>query len=160
MTMRPLTLAALLAFAFAFAFAAAPLAVGQTAPIGTSTDPGITNGSKQRALSHARKAWKSQGVSSYTYLLSVNCFCLPTTDVKIVVRGGIPSAKTPRALKDQATVPRLFRTIQKAIDDKAAKLDVSYGKRGVPRTIYIDSDERIADEEVGYIVRKFAPPKG
>jgi hypothetical protein len=156
MTMRSLTLAALLAFALA----AVPVAVGQTGPICDKTDPGITNGSKQRALSAARKAWKSQGVPSYTYLLSVNCFCPPTTDVKIVVRRGIPSAKTPARLKDQATVPRLFRTIQDAIDRKAAKLVVTYGPRGVPRSIFIDSDERIADEEIGYLVRRFARLKG
>jgi hypothetical protein len=155
MTMRSLTLAALLAFALA----AVPVATGQTAPRGTSTDPGITNASKQRALTNARKSWKSRSVPSYTYLLSVNCYCPPTTGVKIVVRKGLPSPKTPRELKDQATVPRLFRTIQKAIDDKAAKLVVTYGPRGVPRSIYIDADERIADEEVGYLVRGFAPLK-
>jgi hypothetical protein len=53
----------------------------------------------------------------------------------------------------------LFLTIQDAIDRKVAKLVVSYGKRGVPRSIYIDSDERIADEEVGYLIRDFAPLK-
>ena len=73
MAMRSFTLAALLAFALT----AVPVAVGQ----GTAktTDPGITNGSEQRALSSARKTWKAQGVPSYTYALSVNCFCPPTT---------------------------------------------------------------------------------
>ncbi len=156
MTMRSLTLAALLAFALA----AVPAAVAQTSAPAPSTDPGIADGSKQRALSSARKAWKARGVRSYTYELSVNCFCPPTTGVKIVVRNGLPSARTPSRLKDQATVPRLFRTIQEAIDRKVARLVVTYGPRGVPRSIYIDRDERIADEEVGYLIRKFAPLRG
>jgi hypothetical protein len=154
MAMRSFMLAALIALALT----AVPVAIGQ----GTAktTDPGIANGAEQRALSNARKTWKAQGVASYTFELSVNCFCPPTTSVKIVVRKGIPAKSTAKALRPRATVPRLFRTIQEAIDGKVAKLVVSYGKRGVPRSIYIDRDERIADEEVGYLIRRFAPLKG
>jgi hypothetical protein len=154
--MRTLTLAALLAFALA----ALPVAAGQGAPYpDKTTDPGIANGTKQRALTNARKAWKAQSVPNYTFALSVNCFCPPTTSVKIVVRRGVPTARTPKELRELATVPRLFRTIQDAIDRKVAKLVVSYGKRGVPRNIFIDSDARLADEEIGYLVREFAPLK-
>jgi Family of unknown function (DUF6174) len=155
MTMRSLLILASLAFALTVV----PIAASQVTGPQRTVDPGIANGSKQRALSTARKAWKSRGVSSYTYRLSVNCFCPPTTSVKLVVRNGFPAKSTPRNLRDQATVPRLFRTIQQAIDAKAAKLEVTYGTRGVPRAIYIDRDERIADEEIGYIVRGFAPLK-
>jgi hypothetical protein len=152
--MRPFTIAALLALALV----AVPVAAGDG--VDAKPDPGIDSGSEQRALSNARKQWKAQGVRSYTYALSVNCFCPPTTNVKIVVRKGIPARSTPSKLRDRATVPRLFRTIQYAIDRKVAKLVVTYGKRGVPRSIFIDPDERIADEEVGYLVRQFAPLKG
>ncbi len=151
MTMRSLTLAALCAFAVA----AVPIAAGQASAPDRTTDPGITNGAKQRALTSARQRWKSQGASSYTFLLSIACFCPPTADVKMVVRNGSPAKGTPANLRDQATVPRLFRTIQRAIDAKAARLTVSYGPRGVPQSIYIDRDVRIADEEAGYTIRKF-----
>ena len=151
MVMRRLTLAALLAFALT----AVPVAAGQADR--TTPDPGITNGSEQRALSSARKTWKRQGVPSYTYKLSVNCFCPPTTDVKIVVRNGRPASATRKSLLAQATVPRLFKTIQEAIDGKVSKLVVTYGKRGVPRAIFIDRSQRVADDEIGYIVRGFAP---
>jgi hypothetical protein len=77
--------------------------------------------------------------------------------VKIVVRNGRPSSSTPANLRKQATVPRLFRTIQDAIDRKVAKLTVKYGTRGVPTSTYIDSEARLADEEVTYVVRGFAP---
>jgi hypothetical protein len=156
MTMRSITLAAVLACALA----AVPVALVQGAPYpGKTTDPTITSGAKQRALTNARKTWKAQGAPNYTFALSVNCFCPPTTSVKIVVRRGVPTAKTPKNLRDVATVPRLFKAIQDAIDRKVAKLVVTYGKRGVPKNIFIDSDDRIADEEIGYLVREFAPLK-
>lgn len=151
--MRSFTLVAILAFALT----AVPVAAGQGYE--TTPDPGITNGAEQRALSSARKTWKRQSVPSYTYNLSVNCFCPPTTNVKIVVRNGLPAKGTSKNLLARATVPRLFKTIQEAIDGKVAKLVVTYGKRGVPRAIFIDGSERIADDEVGYIIRGFAPLK-
>ena len=156
MAMRFLTLATLLAFALV----AVPVAAGQEGGYAQRTiDPDITSGKEQRALSAARKTWRKQGVPSYTFGLTVSCFCPPTTDVKIVVRNGKPARSTPKDLLAQSTVPRLFKTIQDAIDRKATKLVVTYGPRGVPRSIFVDSDQRIADEEIGYIVRKFAPLK-
>ena len=151
--MRSLVLAALVGLALT----AVPAAIGQQA---STTDPAIRNGDAQRALSAARKLWSARGVPSYTFELSVNCFCPPTTSVKIVVRKGRPARATSKRLLAQATVPRLFRTIQGAIDRKVAKLVVKYGPRGVPRQIYIDTDERIADEEIGYVIRNFAPLRG
>ena len=154
--MRSLAIACLLAAALVVAV---PIAAGQEGPVHT-TDPDIASGKEQRALSSARKEWKARGVPSYVYGLTVSCFCPPTTDVKIVVRKGRPTKATPTKLLPQATVPRLFYTIQRAIDRKVAKLVVTYGKRGVPRSIFIDSETYVADEEVGYIVRGFAPLKG
>jgi hypothetical protein len=155
MNMRSILLAVLTAAALV----AVPIAAGQ-AQYGKTTDPGIVDGSMQKALTKARATWKAQGVPSYTYALSKNCFCPPTTNVKIVVRRGIPASATPKKLLAQATVSRLFLTIQNAIDGKVAKLVVKYGKRGVPRSIFIDRYAQLADEEVGYLVRQFAPLKG
>jgi hypothetical protein len=56
---------------------------------------------------------------------------------------------------DVATVRRLFRTIQRAIDQQVARLQVTYGKRGVPSSISIDFDQRIADEESYYTIKGF-----
>lgn len=144
---------------------AAPIAAGQTPS--KTVDPDIASGKEQRALSAARSQWKARGVASYTYLISIHCFCPPTTDIKVVVRRGKVridrngSASFRRAaVLDNATVPRLFRTIQRAIDARAARLTVRYGPRGVPRQIYVDRDSRVADDEVGYLVRRFSPLRG
>ena len=83
---------------------------------------------------------------SYRYALTRDVLCPPLA-CTIVVRNGRPAAGTPASSPAQATVPRLFRLIQRAIDAKVARLSVRYGTRGVPRSIYIDTDQRIADEE-------------
>lgn len=153
MTMRSLTLAAVLAFTLA----AVPIASGQGEAVGRKTDPGITNGTKQHKLDAARKTWKAARVSSYSYAVAVSCFCPPQDDYRVVVRGGRPAAGTPDGVSDLATVPRLFRTIQQAIDGKVTKINVTYGTRGVPRSIYIDRDQRISDEETGYTIKRFTP---
>ena len=152
--MRTLTLAALLAFALA----AVPPAAGQRAA--RTIDPGITDGSEQRALTTARNRWKAQGVRSYTYLLSRNCFCTPTTDVRIIVRNGIPAGRVAKQIARQASVPRLFVTIQNAINNKVSRLVVKYGKRGVPRTIFIEASSTATDDDLGFIIRNFAPLRG
>ena len=158
MTMRPLSLAALLACA-ATALIAVPIASGTRPGYQSKPDPRIVNGSVQRALDGARKRWKHAGVASYSYKLDVSCFCPPMNDIRMVVRNRRPSGQTRRGYDDQATIPRVFATIQDAIDAKVAKLDVTYGARGVPRRVYIDRDDHIADEEVGYAIRGFAPLK-
>ena len=50
-------------------------------------------------------------------------------------------------VKDIATVPRLFRQIQRAIDRKAHDLTVTYGTHGVPTKISIDTYQNVIDEE-------------
>ena len=131
-------------------------AIATAAALGGTPDPQITSGTLQRKLDAARKTWKATNIRSYRYEIGVSCFCVPSEGVVYVVRRGVP--QVPRSgEKSVATVPRLFRKIQDAIDDKVADLDVTYGTGGVPRKIYIDTDRRIADEEVGYTITRFKP---
>jgi len=148
MTMRSLALAALLAFALV----AVPTALAQQ-NAGTP-DPGITDGSKQRRLDAARTAWKAAGVRSYRFTIERQCFCPPLSDTT-VVRGGLLRPGMETELRDVATVPRLFRLIQRWIDRKAVRVSVTYGERGVPSSISVDVSRHIADEEIGYAIRRF-----
>jgi hypothetical protein len=54
-----------------------------------------------------------------------------------VVRRG-KSIDPPARLRAVASVPRLLRKVQRAIDDRVAELSVRYGRRGVPRSIAIN----------------------
>jgi hypothetical protein len=155
-TMRSsVLLAALAALALAFALAAPGAgAVGDPpAPRHDAPDPHIADGTLQQRLDGARKRWKAGHLRSYRYTLQVSCFCPPNKAV-YVVRNGVPrtSAKTDKHL---ATVPRLFKIVQGAIDHKVAALTATYSARGVPRSISIDGSRRIADDEVGYSLTHF-----
>jgi hypothetical protein len=139
------------------------LAAGATgaagAPLPPGHDPHIADGTLQHKLDAARKKWKAAHVSSYRYEIQVSCFCPPATKPNVfTVRKGAP-AKYPSGYKSLASVPRLFKTIQGAIDDDVANLNVTYGKRGVPTSIYIDRSQQIADEEQGYTVKRFTKLK-
>jgi hypothetical protein len=140
----------------ATALATAPAASAQAPGPGDQPDPAIADGSAQRALTAARARWKAANVRSYRVRVALGCFCpeeirKPRT---ITVRGGIP-VRPPSHLKEVATVPRMFRLIQRSIGRGVAGLDVTYGARGVPRTISIDVSRMIADEESSYSIDRF-----
>ena len=141
----------------ALAVPALPFAAAQEP--GDKTDAGILDGSEQRRLTSARRAWKNAGVRSYSFRLTRACFCPPAQNIRIVVRRGRPAASTGEELLDVATVPRMFRRVQRSIDAKVAGLTVRYGNRGVPSSISIDGSLRIADDELGYTIRRFTPLK-
>lgn len=138
--------------AVAIALGAAAPAPAQPPP--ERVDPGIEDGSAQRALDAARERWRDAGSSSYRYRLRLACFCQGVRFETIVVRRGRP-VRAPAHLRHAATVPRLHRIVQEAIDDRSASLEVSYGRHGVPRTIAIDRSVALADDELTYDVRRF-----
>ena len=118
-------------------------------------DPRIADGSAQAALDRARAQWKAARIGSYRFQARRMCFC-PTTGWHVVnVRRGAPSANVHSDVKDIASVPRLFRTIQRAIDRRAHRLRVKYGTHGVPTRIDIDSIANVIDEEQYFSIRGF-----
>lgn len=130
-------------------FTAAPAAAQDE----VQPDPSITDGSAQRELDAARATWRTSGPASYRWRVARGCFCpAPYTRARdVIVRGGIPSKRTAKEVRDFATVPRLFRIVQSAIDRKVAVLTVSYdARRGYPRRVWIDVSPMIADEESSY----------
>jgi hypothetical protein len=118
-------------------------------------DPYIVGGDAQQALDKARAKWKSAKIGSYRYEARRTCFC-PTSGWHVVnVRKGVPSKQVHSDVKDIATVPRLFRQVQRAIDAKAHDLTVTYASHGVPAKISIDTYENVIDEEQYFTIRGF-----
>jgi len=134
--------------------AATALPAGAQLPPATP-DPSIADGSAQQALTAARARWKRAKVRSYDYEVKRTCFCPYTGWIAVKVRGGVVSKRSNAAASDLASVPRLFRVIQRAITDKAHKLTVRYGARGVPVEVFMDSIQYAADDEWGFDVRRF-----
>jgi hypothetical protein len=141
------------------ALACAPAAARSQAPrpselLGDEPDPAIANGSAQRRLDAARRRWRRAGIHNYRLDLDRACFCPPDDGVVIFVRNDRP-VNAPATLRGVATILRLFRVVQGAIDDGVADLSVSYGRRGIPRRIRIDGHLMLSDDEVTYRVERF-----
>ena len=108
--------------------------------------------------------WEKANIHAYEYLLRINCFCSPETigphriQVKadtIFSVNGIPydRAKSYVILK---TMPEFFRFIKDSDARNPFRKSVLYDSiYGFPTSLYYDFDERIADEEVGYIITEF-----
>lgn len=122
-----------------------------------TTDQSILDGSAQKALDAAKAKWKAKGTSSYRWVVRRSCFCPVqyTRPHTVTIRRG-KIVKAAGEVRDFATVPRMFRIVQKAIDRKVQNLDVTYDRtRGFPRSIFVDTSLQIADEEQGYGASKF-----
>ena len=150
--LRRVLLLLTLALAAASLAAAVP-AAAQEAP--NPPDPYIVDGSAQKALDRAKAKWRAAKIRSYRYEARRQCFC-PTTGWHVVnVRDGVPSKRVHANVKDIATVPRLFRQIQRAIDRRAHDLTVTYSTHGVPTKLTIDSYANVIDEEQYFSIRGF-----
>lgn len=125
--------------------------------------PPVTTGNPdQDALNKNRALWKKAHLSTYTYTYKRMCFCPPEEDILVKVQYGNVVAASyspsnnpvmPERLDALMTVEELFQVIQKAITDQVARLDVTYNPSlGYPERIFIDVDERMADEEMTHLV--------
>ena len=142
----------LLSLVLAAAAPAAP-ALAQEPP--NPTDPAIADGSAERALQRARAKFKRAKLRTYDFEARRMCFCPTSGFHKVRVRGNRLRGTPHPDVREIATVPRLFRVIQKAIDAKAHKLTVRYGTYGVPKQISIDRIENVVDEEQYFTIRRF-----
>lgn len=106
------------------------------------------------------KKWISQNISNYSYTLRINCFCAPertgpnlikVINNKISTVNGQPY--DPNTTGTIPTIAELFDIIQLKLSQRPFQQTIEYHpKLGYPTNIYFDMDERIADEEVGYII--------
>ena len=139
-----------------FAAVVVLLVLAAAAPAQAQVDPSIADGSAQRALDAAHARWRATGLSSYDFRAGVVCFCSQRGPRLLRVRAGRP-IDPPAYLREVATVWRMHRLVQKAIDGRAHDLDVSYGRRGLPRSIDIDWDAGTADDEFFYSAGRLQP---
>ncbi len=125
--------------------------------------------STQSQLDINRKKWESEMVSSYNFSFQWSCFCLPdyVAQVNITVRenrihgaafveGDIP-IPLEVAKERYRTMEGLFNLLQSAIDENAETISVTYHPElGYPTEVWIDYDERIADEERGFTIHSLS----
>jgi hypothetical protein len=151
--MRMLTLALA-----ALTLAVVPASAAQAPPRqgDEEVDPSIADGSAQRDLDEARATWRRRGPRSYAYRLRLGCYCTADTlrPRRFVVRGGKPR-NPPKGWKNRATVPRLFKLVQDAIDNRSAEMYVEYRANGSLKVLSVDSIRLAQDDEYTYVVDRF-----
>ena len=115
----------------------------------------------------ALEKWNNKAIDSYTFDLSVSCFCMfetmPPWTIKVVnnkLKTLDGKALTEQQLEDEywfaLTIRELFTIIENKLSANpfiyTSKYDSEYG---FPVEIYFDMDEMIADEEIGYSISSF-----
>ena len=140
------------------ALAAAPPAAGAGAQ--QDVDPQIADGSAQRALDAARARWRATGLRSYDFRVALLCFC--SEDVRrprhLRVRGGRPIGPgPPRHLREVATVPRMHRVVQAAIDARVDGLTCATGAAGFRAGSTSTPSRGIADDEHSFEAGRLRP---
>jgi hypothetical protein len=143
-------------------FSRAVLATALLALLGPGcgiTGPSDPLDRERERLEQARAQWRSLGIADYRFTFQRACFCAPSLrDPALVnvLRGAIVSVESVPggAPQDPAlyyTVEQLFQLIEDAIDQDAARLSVTYDSGlGYPTSGFIDRNEMIADEELGF----------
>ena len=113
-----------------------------------------------RESNKQEKIWLEQNITNYSYNLRINCYCvierngphlIKVTNNKIVSVNGQPYK--PELTGILPTVDELFDIIKTKLTQKPFQQSLEYHPiLGYPTSVYFDMDERIADEEVGYII--------
>ena len=113
----------------------------------------------QSKLDQNRKKWMSRMVSNYQFNFRWICFCALEyiAPVNISVRKNriadvaFVEGDVPGAIEDYRTIEGLFDLLQEGIDKNAHIISVHYhSELGYPIDVWIDYDEAIADEELGF----------
>ena len=109
--------------------------------------------------------WENASILDYSFVFQVSCYCtLEYTSPKSVsVRDGNIVTVNDLAYSEEIhmgilSINDLFKEIEKASNQNIAVLETTYDSfYGFPTKLYIDRDERIADEEMGYSISNFKP---
>ena len=124
-----------------------------------------------RALGEARVRWDALGLVDYEFRTNWVCFCLREFNAQVdlevrdgVIVGGVYAPETGFTsavdLSLYETVKGLFDIITDAIVRDAHKITATYHPEyGYPESVFIDYDERIADEERGFAIQKLTAPE-
>jgi hypothetical protein len=128
---------------------------------------------QRQNLAQARTRWDSKDVVSYSYILELQCFCAPASQLKpvlVTVNNGTvvslqywaedPNGRTPAPASifgAYDTVEELFDLVADAIDRDAAVLQVGYDAEfGFPNAVNVDY-EAGGSEQLLFFVTQFKP---
>ena len=137
---------------------ALPLILGLLLVAGCDTDPIVGGEALTRGqVEDARASFVASGIDSYVLRYAIDCFCPPNEVEVRVTDGAVADVSWTGYEADPLTVLDLYDLVLDAYRDDAASVraTVSATEPRIPADIWIDYDEAIADEEVGYRVLSF-----
>ena len=116
-------------------------------------------------LPTAEARWHARRPTAYHATVTPSCFCGLPGGVVVTVRGsvvtrvvvatGAPLA--PDLAPAYPTIDQLFSTIAAAKATHYARVDVTYDAQyGFPRSVFLDRQAGVADDEISYSVQNFA----
>ncbi|CUR61235.1 exported hypothetical protein [metagenome] len=118
-------------------------------------DPFVPGINEDPQLAAAWQDWQSRGVDDYVLAVQRRCFCPPSAAVRTVVRDDaiVKVTQGERRLRPRKgwSMDGLFIMLREALAE-ADSVDVQFTPRGVPKTIAVDPERTVADEETYYTV--------
>ena len=118
-----------------------------------------------QSLQDNREKWAEADIGHYRFTYKRVCFCLPEDNIVIEVEDGTVEsavyaesgqAVDPARLAELQSIEQLFDMIAEAFANNAHAVRAGYNDAyGYPFDVYIDYDQMIADEELGFQILKF-----
>lgn len=146
--------------------------------VGAMTGCGLGNDDsfQYQKLGEARTLWDRKDVSSYSYILELECFCASASELEpvlVTVQNGAvasvqywdenPAQRTPAPASifgPYDTVEELFELVEDAIDRDADLLQVAYdAEYGFPSVINVDYTTGGTDQRLIFVT-EFTPITG
>jgi hypothetical protein len=134
---------------------------------------GDTDAFQVQKLNESRARWNSKNVDSYSYVLELECFCAPASELEpilVTVQDGAvvslqywdenPAQRTPAPASifgEYDTVEELFDFVADAIDRNADVLQVGYdAEYGFPNVVNVDYTAGGSEQKL-FFVTQFTP---
>jgi hypothetical protein len=134
---------------------------------------GDTDAFQSQKLAESRARWNSKNVDSYSYVLELECFCAPASQLEpvlVTVHDGAvvslqywdedPADRTPAPASvfgPYDTIEKLFDFVADAIDRDADVLQVGYdAEYGFPNVVNVDYTAG-GSEQLLFFVTRFTP---
>ncbi|MBW3571707.1 MAG: hypothetical protein KY467_11415 [Gemmatimonadetes bacterium] len=132
---------------------------------------------QRQKLQEARTRWQGKNVASYSYVLELQCFCAPASQLRpvlVTVQNGAvaslqywdpdPAKRTPAPdsiFGAYDTVEELFDLIEDAIDRDADVLQVGYdAEYGFPYVVNVDYKTGGSEQKLLFVTRFTPAPAG
>ncbi len=123
-------------------------------------------GVQRRQLARSLALWSAQRLQTYAFRIGTGGFPTPGSNGPVtvkVVKGRPSDSRSPQLLRGYLgtplnTVPNLFRTIRRALDDPRAGgvVAVRYdSRRGFPASAFVDPIKLAVDDEFSWTVDRF-----